>query len=166
MFKSDLRFVMPLSILEPFPTHLIAPQRIDATQHIACCCCIDKGNVTMHSTADKTAYLPGEIARVTCEANNDSQQNVTAIRATLRRHVRLTTPGGGTRNDVATVSHVECPVTSAPGTNASAVLDLPIPQGTQHTNNLQLISCHFEVTSEAITDGCCVSNATVVFPVK
>ena len=166
MFKFDLRFVMPLIVLEPFPTHLIAPQRIDEVEHIKCCCCIDKGTITMHSTADKTAYLPGEMARVTCEANNTSGQNVTAIRATLRRLVHLSTPGGGTSNDKASVSTVEIPVTCPPGTNASAVLELPIPQGAQHTTSLRLLACHFEVASIAVTDGCCVSNATALLPVK
>ena len=120
----------------------------------------------MHSTADKTAYVPGEIARVTCEANNTSGQNVTAIRATLRRHVRVTTPGGGTRNDVATISTIEVPVSCPPGSNASAVLELPIPQGAQHTTNLALLACRFEVASIAVTDGCFVSNATALLPVK
>ena len=166
MFKADLRHAMPMTILEPFTTQLIAHQRIDEVEFLKCCCCIGKGTVTMHSTADKTAYLPGENARVTCEANNTSGQNVTAIRATLRRHVRVTTPFGGTRDDTATVSTIEMPVTCPPGSTASTVLELPIPEELQHTTDLKLIACRFEVASIAVTDGCCVSNATALLPVK
>ena len=82
-----MRFAMPITIIEPFPTHVIAPQRIDVVESIKFCCCGDKGTVAVHSTADKTAYLPGEIARVTCDVNNTSSgQTVTAIRVNLRRY--------------------------------------------------------------------------------
>ena len=157
---------MPMAILEPFATNSIEPQRLDEVENIKCCCCFGKGTITMHSTADKTAYLPGETARVTCEAINMSRQNVTAIRASLRRHVQVTTPFGGTSGNDDTLSTIEVPVTCLPGSNASAVLELPIPDGIQHTTDLKYIACQFEVASIAVTDGCCVSNATALLPIK
>ena len=160
---------MPISIIEPFPTHVIAPQRIDVVESIKFCCCGDKGTVAVHSTADKTAYLPGEIARVTCDVNNTSSgQTVTAIRVNLRRytHRRSLAAQNVPRSSMMTISTVEVPVTCVPGSNASAAVELPIPHGLPHSTNLVVIGCWYEIETIAVVDGACVTNAVALLPVK
>ena len=166
---ADMRFAMPITIIEPFPTHVIAPQSIDVVESIKLRGIGGKGTVAVHSTADKTAYLPGEIARVTCDVNNTSSgQTVTAIRVNLRRytHRRSLAAQNVPRSSMMTISTVEVPVTCVSGSNASAAVELPIPHGLPHSTNLVVIGCWYEIETIAVVDGACVTNAVALLPVK
>ena len=70
------------------------------------------------------------------------------------------------QTSVVTVSQAELQSTIGPGSNNNTSLVMPIPSGIQHTLTARLVTCEYTIEVIAVTEGCCVSNATLVLPVK
>jgi len=89
----DVRYVQPLTIYPVLQTE-IKPVTEKKTANVMVCCCINKGSANMTVHFDKNCYVPGEQARIICEAKNDSSVDFKAIKVKVKRQLTLRSSSG------------------------------------------------------------------------
>ena len=169
----------PINFTRPM-TEVTSSADQETTANIKNWCCMAKGSVKVKATFDKVAYLPGETAVVTVEADNqESKLPVTGYRVTLHRLISLRATGGHTKLIHSTVNSAEIDVMIAPGSHPSdsgKQLELMIPsnESVEKATTAQgtILTCVYTLTAEAVMGGwlmCCgqptrVEVAVTIYP--
>ena len=77
-------------------TEAIVSLQESASAQISTWCCLRQGVVKLGAFINKSAYVPGEMCSLSVEVDNsNSLLDVTRLKATLFRTIRLTATGGG-----------------------------------------------------------------------
>jgi hypothetical protein len=89
---SDVTHRQPLTIY-PMLQAEVKAVREQRTANVMVCCCINKGAATMTVHFDKNCYVPGEVCRIICEAQNNSTVDFNAIKVKVYRQLTLRAMG-------------------------------------------------------------------------
>mmetsp|Transcript_25051 Transcript_25051/g.54471 ORF Transcript_25051/g.54471 Transcript_25051/m.54471 type:complete len:503 (-) Transcript_25051:595-2103(-) len=122
--------------------------RVENTQTVNTCCCCGNGTCRVIANVQKDSYMPGEMAAVVLQVENNSTAEFRTIDLYLRRRLRLNADGAAMRelDDELTKASFPGlgPNTSFMGAEGK-LLSIALPPQLIATTQGQLISCEYHL---------------------
>ncbi|GAB9472303.1 hypothetical protein Gpo141_00009484 [Globisporangium polare] len=155
-FSKDLKADCNLAVHER-NMQLIRPSEDSTTQNVNFLCCLNKGTCNLAVAMDKNVYLPGEVAQIQCQINNNSSVEISAMHCHLYQDIKLRLSHGGFHEFTREIASRVFPGVAA---QSSSSQPQPLPLASDHGEFLNpsttgnLIQCSYRINVECDIPWC------------
>jgi hypothetical protein len=146
VFSPNLRATAPI-VIHPRLAQQVRPAAAKIAKDVMVCCCINKGRCELDAHFDKNSYVPGEVAMIVSDVNNQSKKPLVMV-VKLWRTLEVRS-GHSSHRKVETTLAIEQRYEGInPFDKKVQNMPMPLPSMLKPTTGGEFVKCSYNYTVE------------------